>query len=72
MRNREKYILKCDEYDLMMGIKRRLESKWQYCPISILGAERPPCKTIPDPDYKYKSKLDCESCVQKWLNEEAK
>ena len=63
MTNREKYITKRDEYDLMIQIWRRSLGQ---CPIEVVGAEKPKC--VPDTDYIHS---DCQTCIQNWLNEEA-
>lgn len=62
MTNREKYITKRNEYDMMMKI-------WETgaCPIRVIGGEsclprHLVCKAFDE---------DCKGCIQKWLNEEA-
>lgn len=60
MTNREKYITKRDEYDLMMAIKE----KALRCPIIAVGGSTP--KIYCD-WYGY----NCSECIQKWLNQEA-
>lgn len=61
MTNRERYITKRDEYDLMMTIQKT------GCPIWIVMGETPPCwdNCVEDEDR-------CGICVQRWLNEEAR
>lgn len=71
MTNREKYFLKRDEYDTMMTISRNIEGVGTFCAIKAVSGRRKPCM------MKYMSKnghmyRDCETCVQHWLNEEAK
>ena len=64
MTNREKYITKRDEYDLMMAIKANIEHG-HHCPIKAVSGQ-----------YEYSMCLKysyiCSSCCQDWLNEEAK
>lgn len=65
MTNREKYIIKRNEYDLMMTIASNAQNRWwEYCPIRLIGGGSKVCP-------KVVIKRDCEICVQKWLNEEA-
>lgn len=64
MTNREKYFLKRDEYDTMMTIYR---NKHKWCPIQIVGAEKPKCI----PSIYGLAQTNCDECIQKWLNEEA-
>jgi len=66
MTNREKYITKRNEYDLMITI---YEGKNFWCPIQIVGGKKPKClrrRTVGGYPYS-----DCRNCIQKWLNEEA-
>lgn len=99
MTNREKYITKRDEYDLMMEIKNRTRE----CPIKAVSGDtmlfcvrktmkvvgwacvdvdscmnfklkKDGCKKCPN---SKKDEItihvdDCPSCIQHWLNEEAK
>lgn len=63
MTNREKYITKRDEYDLMMAIKANIEHG-HHCPIKLISGQY---------DYSRckKYRYVCGQCIQKWLNEEA-
>lgn len=63
MRNREKFITKRNEYDLMMTIMRRGDA----CPIKLVGAKKPDCITTGSGVY-----TRCDKCIERWLNEEAK
>lgn len=65
MKNREYYITKKNEYDLMKTI---YFNKHKYCPIEIIGAEKPKCI----PSIYGLAQTDCEKCIQNWLNEEKK
>ena len=61
MTNREKYITKRNEYDLMMTIR-----EVGACPIRVVCGESClprflVCKAFDE---------DCAGCIQKWLNEE--
>lgn len=71
MTNREKYITKRDEYDLMMTIAENIQGIGTFCPIKAIGGKRPPCKCKPDTQSSLMMR-DCETCCQNWLNEEAK
>lgn len=61
MTNRERYITKRNEYDLLMTIRAQRD----VCPIKLIGAEKPKC--IPTENYT----TDCATCIARWLNEEA-
>ena len=63
--NRERYILKQNEYDLMMTIADNADDR---CPMIVVGA-RQPDKCIPDEKYDYR--VNCAECIQRWLNEES-
>ena len=64
MTNREK-ILKTNIYDLMMTIHR---NGHKFCPIEIVGVAKPKCL----PSIYGLAQTNCEKCIQKWLNEEAR
>lgn len=62
MTNREKYIIKRNEYDLLMTIAETVDR--DTCPIEVIGGDS--CReTSLNCD-------DCSDCIQQWLNEEAK
>ncbi len=67
MTNREKYITKRNEYDLMMTICKNIAIN--ACPIKIITGE---CSV---PKYglcQYGGwEGECEDCIQYWLNEES-
>lgn len=64
MTNRDKYILKKNEYDLMMNILQNTT----VCPIRAVAG----ISTEEKIERCYKYVHDgCEECIQKWLNEEA-
>lgn len=62
MKNRDRYILKVNEYDLLMNIHKNIEHG-THCPIKAVSGE-----------YTYDRCLSntysCSECVQKWLNED--
>lgn len=61
MKNRTKYIIKRNEYDLMMAIAKNTNC----CPIVAITGQYP--------DNGYGCKHDdskCLKCVQEWLNKE--
>lgn len=70
MTNREKYITKRDEYDLMMAIAKNIQGIGTFCPITAVGGKRPPCKCKHDTQSSLMMR-DCETCVQIFLNKEA-
>ncbi len=63
MKNRDRYILKVNEYDLMMNILKNI-NHGTHCPIKAVSGE-----------YNYndclKHSYQCWECVQAWLNKEA-
>ena len=68
MTNREHYITKRNEYDLMLAIARNIQQTVIYCPIRAIGAPKRVCILT---DSKPPER-DCEGCVQAWLNEDYK
>lgn len=61
MTNREKFITKRNEYDLMMTIN----ATQPFCPIEVIGVSRVKCEC----ELPFGS---CKDCIERWLNEEAK
>ena len=62
MDNRQRYIIKSNEHDLMMRIRQ--SAQIPLCPIRAIMGEFPSintCKALPE---------DCSPCIQKWLNQE--
>ena len=64
MKNRDHYILKVNEYDLLVKIQATMLSH-NCCVIDALTGISSPCD-------KCCMLSTCESCIQKWLNEEHK
>lgn len=69
MKNRERYITKRNEYDLMMTIAENIQELGTFCPITAVGGKRPPCKCKHDTQSSLILR-DCETCVQEFLNDE--
>lgn len=68
MTNREKYITKRDEYDLLMEISDNIQGTGTYCTIRAVSGTKRPCLTqYTDEGHIYR---DCENCIQKFLNEQ--
>lgn len=65
MTNRERYILRVNEYDLLIGLQAAIGSG--LCVIEALTAKEYPC-----PDDKVCMLSTCEACIQKFLNEESR
>ena len=58
MKNRDRYILKVNEADLLLKIQYEIEHG-ETCIINALTGEERYCTT------------DCDTCIRKWLNEES-
>lgn len=69
--NRKKYFLDRNEYDIMMTIAENIQELGTFCPIKAIGGKRPPCKCKHDTRSSLMVR-DCETCIQKFLNQEAK
>lgn len=68
MTNRERYITKRNEYDLMMTIAENIQELGTFCPIKAISGKARAC-IITDSKPPMR---DCERCIQKFLNEEVK
>lgn len=74
MTNRERYITKRNEYDLMITIAENIQELGTFCAIRAVCGRKHKRKC----EYKWRdlgscSRLerDCERCIQAFLNEEA-
>ena len=63
MTNRDRYIIKRNEYDLMCAV----EKNTGICPIRAVAGISREEKIMRC--YRY-AKESCEACIQNWLNEE--
>lgn len=60
MTNRERYILKMSEYDMLVKIQANIIDGCCCCVIDALTGGGYPCKDS-----------NCQECIQKWLNKES-
>ena len=65
MTNRDKYITKRNEYDLMLSIL-----KSDICPIYAVAGLKEKLVTCWDVAVR-KPEVTCEECIQKWLNKKS-
>ena len=67
MKNRDRYILKRNEYDMLSAVQLAL-LHGERCVISALMAQDYSCpKYVNDNEDPYER---CCQCIQEWLNEE--
>ena len=64
MKNRDRYILKWNEYDMLIKIQATMLSH-DCCVIDALTGINSPCD-------KCCMLSTCEACIREWLNEEHK
>ena len=65
MKNRDRYLLKVNEYDLLCRLQVAFGSGLCFCVIEALTGKDYPCKD------DYVCGLDtCKECIQRWLNAE--
>lgn len=65
MKNRDKYILKVNEYDLLCKIQCNIMDGRCWCVIDAITGSRYPCE-----NDKMCMMGTCEACIHKWLNSE--
>ena len=63
MKNRDRYILKVNELDLLMNIRKNL-AYCNECPIYAVSGQQSWRERVE------RCEKDCEKCCQRWLNEE--
>ena len=66
MKNRDRYILKCNEFDMLTDMNKKIlsASNEEYCIMHCLNHKK-------DIDDKCWFVNSCETCIRKWLNEES-
>ena len=73
--NRERYILKRNEYDLMMEISKNIKGGGTFCAIRAVSGKgkKRHCLTTNVKNGHICRGLyrDCPACIQQWLNEES-
>ena len=65
MKNRDKYILKVNEADMLIKMQATIGSGYCQCVIDALIGKKYPC-----PDDKVCTLDTCKECIQKFLNAE--
>ena len=65
MKNRDRYILKVNECDLLCNLQAAFCSGLCQCVIEALTGKQYPC-----PDDKICMLDTCRECIQRWLNEQ--
>lgn len=71
MTNRERYITKRNEYDLMMEIEKNLPADCCSCVIELISGSEPSDRLCYRDEWEGKWEGRCNKCYQKWLNEES-
>lgn len=65
MKNRDKYIIKANEYDMLVSLQRSFASGMCWCVIEAITGKSYPCK-----DNKVCMLDTCKECIENWLNKE--
>lgn len=65
MKNRDRYILKVDEYDMLMKIQTAL-AHGERCIVDAITGKVRDCA-----NYNQRGLEACDKCIQAWLNEES-
>lgn len=60
MKNRQRYILQVNEYDLLIKLQKGLSRSDSYCILDL----------ITDKYHTCPKESECSSCIQNWLNAE--
>lgn len=71
MKNRDRYILKVNEYDMLMNMQMRL-IKGCRCVLDVITGTTVLCPIEAHGKVGEQSRLAvCSKCIQEWLNEES-
>lgn len=72
MKNRDKYILKVNECDMLLRLQYNLMHGCGNCILDSLTGKRIQCPEKMRNRVGHLSRLEvCSECIQKWLNEES-
>lgn len=71
MTNRERYILRQNEYDLLLTMQSNIVRNGSICVLDMLTDSMIPCPKEMCGKVGSKSVIAvCSKCIQEWLNEE--
>lgn len=72
MKNRDRYIINVNEYDMLISMQTNIVTKCGgYCVIDELTGKVCDCPEDMNGKVGEQSRLAvCSKCIQKWLNEE--
>ncbi len=71
MKNRDRYILKVNEYDMLMKIQCGIYTRRNACTIDLISGNFHMCPDEMKGKYEIDDKLAvCSKCIQDFLNEE--
>ncbi len=71
MKNRDRYIHKVNEYDMLVKMQKHITECGCLCVVDILTGRMNPCPEEMRGKVGAESRLAvCSKCIQKWLNEE--
>ena len=68
MTNRERYMIKRNQYDLMLTIAENISGIGTFCAIRAVCGRKHPCEYTQSKNGTLMR--DCPFCIQNWLNEE--
>ena len=72
MKNRDKYITKVCEYDMLMDMQKNIQNCYSCCVIDVITGKMINCPEEMKGKVGQESRLAvCSKCIQAWLNEEA-
>lgn len=71
MTNRDRYILKANEHDILLKIQCSIYAGYNACAIDLVSGNLHMCPDEMKGKYEIDDRLVvCSKCIQKWLNEE--
>jgi hypothetical protein len=71
MKNRDRYILKVNEYDMLMNMQKNIQNCYSCCALDVITGKMINCPEEMKGKVGEQSRLEvCGKCIQKWLNEE--
>ena len=72
MKNRDRYILKVNEYDMLISMQTNILNISEDSPVCIIDLLTGKVNGCPDEMFGDEPRLAvCSKCIQAWLNKEA-
>ena len=71
MKNRDRYITKVCEYDMLMDMQKNIQKCYSCCILDVITGKMRNCpEEMKSKDGQESRLAVCSKCIQAWLNKE--